>query len=247
MKSVGSLLLMCFDLLISKTDAHYASLVTRCQSNADDPDVLYIIQGYYNKQLFVSYNSTEGKVIGYTEKMKEYAALFNKSPSIQKELKNGKKNCKKDATDIHKSAEGAAQEPQVRVFSTKTGSSLQPGILVCSAYSFYPKPITLTWLRNEEEVMSGVTSTEEMSDGNWLYQKHSYLEYTPTAADNISCMVEHASLSSPKLYPSENFPESRRNKLAVGTAGLVLGLAFLIAGVIYYRKHTRGPVLKPTY
>ncbi|KAJ0066118.1 hypothetical protein NL108_001357, partial [Boleophthalmus pectinirostris] len=94
-----------------------------------------------------------------------------------------------------------AQEPQVRVFSTKAGSSHQPGMLVCSAYSFYPKALTLTWLRNGEEVTSGVTFTDEMSNGNWLYQKHSYLEYTPTAEDQISCMVEHASLSTPQLYP----------------------------------------------
>lgn len=35
-------------------------------------------------------------------------------------------------------------------------------------------------------------------------------------------------------------PESQRNKIAVGIAGLLLGLVFLIAGVIYYKKNISG-------
>lgn len=35
-------------------------------------------------------------------------------------------------------------------------------------------------------------------------------------------------------------PESERNKIAVGTAGLLLGLVFFGAGMIYYKKNTSG-------
>ena len=45
-----------------------------------------------------------------------------------------------------------------------------------------------------------VTSTEELADGNWLYQVHSHLEFTPTSGEKITCKVEHASLKEPKLY-----------------------------------------------
>lgn len=39
---------------------------------------------------------------------------------------------------------------------------------------------------------------------------------------------------------SDPLSESQRNKIAVGTAGLVLGLVFLFAGLIYYKKNTTG-------
>ncbi|KAM9352952.1 rano class II histocompatibility antigen, A beta chain-like [Symphorus nematophorus] len=120
-------------------------------------------------------------------------------------------------------------------------------MLICSAYNFYPKRITVTWLRNGEKVTSDVTSTEELSNGNWLYQVHSYLEYTPGPEDKITCMVEHASLRKPKLYDWDPTPpESERNKIAVGAAGLLLGLVFFSAGLIYYKNNTTGRVLVPS-
>ncbi|KAM3864375.1 H-2 class II histocompatibility antigen, I-E alpha chain-like [Diretmus argenteus] len=36
-----------------------------------------------------------------------------------------------------------------------------------------------------------------MSDGDWYYQIHSYLEYTPISGEKITCMVEHFSLTEP--------------------------------------------------
>lgn len=39
---------------------------------------------------------------------------------------------------------------------------------------------------------------------------------------------------------SDPTPESQNNKIAVGTAGLLLGLVFLVAGLIYYKKNTAG-------
>uniref|UniRef100_A0A3B4BAM9 MHC class II beta chain N-terminal domain-containing protein n=1 Tax=Periophthalmus magnuspinnatus TaxID=409849 RepID=A0A3B4BAM9_9GOBI len=100
----------------------------------------------------------------------------------------------KEAKDI---ADGLNQNPRAlreMKYALKTCKELIPEVLksVQAAGNF---------TENEEEVTSGVTFTDEMSNGNWLYQKHSYLEYTPTAADHISCMVEHASLRTPKLYP----------------------------------------------
>ncbi len=73
-------------------------------------------------------------------------------------------------------------------------------MLVCSAYNFYPKQIRVTWLRNGQEVTSDVSFTDAMSDGEWYYQIHSYLEHTPTAGEKITCMVEHLSLSEPVLH-----------------------------------------------
>ncbi|ROI26660.1 H-2 class II histocompatibility antigen, A-S beta chain [Anabarilius grahami] len=42
-------------------------------------------------------------------------------------------------------------------------------------------------------------STEELDDGDWYYQIHSYLEYTPKSEEKISCMVEHGSFNKPMI------------------------------------------------
>ena len=57
-------------------------------------------------------------------------------------------------------------------------------MLRCSSYDFYPKVILVTWWRGEEPLTSGLSSTDELSDGDWYYQYHSYLEYTPRYTPN---------------------------------------------------------------
>lgn len=54
-------------------------------------------------------------------------------------------------------------------------------------YDFYPKPIKLTWMRDDEAVAADVTSTEELANGDWYYQIHSLLEYFPKPGEKISC------------------------------------------------------------
>ncbi|XP_022621885.1 rano class II histocompatibility antigen, A beta chain-like isoform X3 [Seriola dumerili] len=119
-------------------------------------------------------------------------------------------------------------------------------MLLCSAYNFYPKQIRVTWLRDGKMVTSDVTSSDELSNGNWLYQIHSYLEYAPRPGEKITCMVEHATLKEPTLYDWDPMSESQQNKIAVGTAGLVLGLVLFLVGVIYYKKNATDRVLVPS-
>lgn len=91
-------------------------------------------------------------------------------------------------------------EPYVWLRSVKSEYSQHSHMLICSAFDFYPKQIKLTWLRDGKEDTSDVTCTDELPNGNWLYQLHTYLEFTPKPGEQISCMVEHASLREPKLY-----------------------------------------------
>ncbi|XP_052384021.1 rano class II histocompatibility antigen, A beta chain-like [Oncorhynchus keta] len=112
-----------------------------------------------------------------------------------------------------------------------------PSMLKCSAYKYYPKQIRVTWLRNGQEVPSNMTSSEELANGDWHYQIHSYPEYTPTPGENIYCMVEYASFTEPKiLHWDMSLPESERSKIAIGASGLVLGLVSAAAGLLYYNR-----------
>uniref|UniRef100_A0A8C7XHG8 Ig-like domain-containing protein n=1 Tax=Oryzias sinensis TaxID=183150 RepID=A0A8C7XHG8_9TELE len=167
--------------------AFYGYGTLKCQFTSSH-DLVYLEQVYFNKRLMVQYNSTLGKYEGYTKKAKDLR-LFP--------FKNN------DSTADHILSLLSflpTVEPSVRVTPVARQGSSHQAMLACSAYNFYPKQIRLTWLRNGEKVINYVTSTEELPEGNWLYQIHSYLEYTPSPGEEITCMVEHASLKEPKLY-----------------------------------------------
>ncbi|KAF7694854.1 hypothetical protein HF521_006577 [Silurus meridionalis] len=91
-------------------------------------------------------------------------------------------------------------EPQVKVRSVKKSDGSHPAMLICTAYNFYPKFINVTWLRNGQKIKGDVTSTEKMANGDWYYQIHSHLQYMPESGEEISCVVEHASLKKPIIY-----------------------------------------------
>uniref|UniRef100_W5KEI7 Si:busm1-228j01.4 n=1 Tax=Astyanax mexicanus TaxID=7994 RepID=W5KEI7_ASTMX len=105
---------------------------------------------------------------------------------------------------------------------------------MCSAYDFYPKPIELTWLRNGKKVTGDVVFSEELYDGDWYYQIHSQLEYSPGPAEQITCMVEHLSFSQPPLS------EADRDKVVVGVTGLLMGVIIATTGLIYYKRKQTG-------
>uniref|UniRef100_A0A3Q4H3F5 Ig-like domain-containing protein n=1 Tax=Neolamprologus brichardi TaxID=32507 RepID=A0A3Q4H3F5_NEOBR len=183
-----------------------------------------------NKLLEVQYNSSVGKVVGYTKNGIKVADKLN--GNFHKTSQQLSRNCL--------SFFQSTKKPYVWLRSVDAADSRRPSMLVCSAYNFYPKQIKLTWLRDGKQTTTDVTSTEELPNGNWLYQIHSYLEYTPTPEEKISCMVEHASLMKPMIYDWEPSPDSGRDKIAVGAAGLLLGLVFSVAGLIYYKKKSSG-------
>lgn len=210
--------------------------------------MVYVEQIFFNKMLMIQFNSTSGKCTGYTAKTQDIAEGLNKSPAFLKEQKRNEDKYKAYiplAIDLY-SRPGALVEPSVRLRSVAAAGGRHPSMLVCSVYDFFPKQIRVTWLRNGKEAISDVTTTEKLPNGNWLYQMHSYLEFTPITGEKIACMVAHASLNEPKLYEWDPTPESQKNKIAVGTAGLLLGLVVLIAGLIYYKKNSAGRELVPT-
>uniref|UniRef100_A0A3Q4GUQ5 Ig-like domain-containing protein n=1 Tax=Neolamprologus brichardi TaxID=32507 RepID=A0A3Q4GUQ5_NEOBR len=195
---------------------------------------------YFNKVLEVQYNSSVGKVVGYTKNGIKVADKLNGDEGFMKHQIWKSNLCKRNVQMFYDGLQRKSIEPYVWLRSVDAADSRRPSMLVCSAYNFYPKQIKLTWLRDGKQTTTDVTSTEELPNGNWLYQIHSYLEYTPTPEEKISCMVEHASLMKPMIYDWEPSPDSGRDKIAVGAAGLLLGLVFSVAGLIYYKKKSSG-------
>uniref|UniRef100_A0A671RLJ1 Rano class II histocompatibility antigen, A beta chain-like n=1 Tax=Sinocyclocheilus anshuiensis TaxID=1608454 RepID=A0A671RLJ1_9TELE len=207
---------------------HYGFILVLCRvlGSLQNVEIIYSIN--YDKKELLRFNSTENKVAAYTEYAMKWADDFNKKPEwLHMEAEKAIADCKRF---------GQLYLPEVE----KTASGKNPAMLICSAYDFYPKPIKLTWMRDDKEVTTDVTSTEELADGDWYYQIHSHLEYFPKPGEKISCVVEHASSHKPMIYDLDSsLSESDRNKFITGAAGVVLGVIMAAGGLIYYkRKHT---------
>ncbi|KAK6326951.1 hypothetical protein J4Q44_G00025960 [Coregonus suidteri] len=235
---------------LSVVDGYFGHCEMRCRFSSKDPhDVEFLIQVYGNKKLLGQYNSTTEKCTVYTQWMKNFTETACKGPAFLAERRaDMKKYCSGNVPVVYWYLLDKTVEPYIRLRSVEPFSTRHPAMLLCSAYGFYPKPIRVTWLRDGQEVTANVTSTEELANGDWTYQIHSHLEYTPTPGEKITCMVEHFSLTEPKLYDWDpSLPKPERNKMVIGACGLLLGVVFIAAGLIYYRKKsTAGGVLVPT-
>ncbi|KAM4735246.1 H-2 class II histocompatibility antigen, I-E beta chain-like [Anableps anableps] len=220
-------------LLVFSSEGH-------CQFNSlDSRDVVFLEKLYFNKILLGQYNSTLGKVVGYTKKGEEVADMLNKMQRFLQHQAWKTNRCKEGAQLANNNLPNAV-EPHVSLKSVKAEYSQHQQMLICSAYDFYPKNIRVTWLKDGKEVTSGVTSTDELPNGNWLHQIHTYLEFTPKPGEKITCMVKHVSLREPKLYDWEPEPDSGKPLLIVGSAGLLVGLLLSGTGFLYFKKRTIG-------
>uniref|UniRef100_A0A3B3SYZ0 H-2 class II histocompatibility antigen, E-S beta chain-like n=1 Tax=Paramormyrops kingsleyae TaxID=1676925 RepID=A0A3B3SYZ0_9TELE len=233
---------------LSAVDGYFLHMQRECRYSSEDlKDIEYFDRYVFNKLEYMRYNSTLNKYIGYTDIGVKNAERFNKEGEAERQHGNLDGYCKPNAELDFDSVLRRTVEPTVKVKTAEASSERHTTKLQCSAYDFYPEGIKLKWLRNGVEVKDGVTATEELYDGDWYHQIHSYLEFTPQSGETIQCQVDHSSFSQPKTYKWDpSLPEGERNKVIIGTSGLVLGLVFSIAGLVYYKKKSTGRILVPS-
>ncbi|KAK1787113.1 hypothetical protein P4O66_017485 [Electrophorus voltai] len=226
------------------TDGYYTYRIAECLSSSSAlTDVVFIDTYYFNKDPYARFNSTVGEFVGFTEFGVHNAERWNKGPEVQQEKAELERVCKHNLEIDYSTVLDKAVKPKVQLKSELQSDGSRPALLMCSAYDFYPPVIKISWLRDGQKVTSAVTSTEEMPEGDWYYQIHSHLEYTPKSGEKISCVVEHASFQQPMVYDWDpSLPESERNKVAIGASGLVLGIVLSAAGFIYYKKKSTADV-----
>ncbi|KAM4613448.1 rano class II histocompatibility antigen, A beta chain-like [Polymixia lowei] len=229
------LFIICFSLCVVDGRDYFMSADLWCEISSRVPeDAVYLIDWHFNQDLTMRYNSTRGQWTGLTPGGTITASWLNEDPDdvLQRKLEL-RLICINNVAAVVNATELNIAEPNVKLTSVKSDSSGQPDTLVCSAYDFYPKTIKLTWHTNGQEVTSDVTYSDVLSNGDWTYQVHSYLEYTPTWQETVTCVVEHASLTEPKYY---RWAESQRSYLVSGSSLLLLGAVCLSVGLVRYRR-----------
>ncbi|KAK7158411.1 hypothetical protein R3I94_004890 [Phoxinus phoxinus] len=242
--SLPELLVLC--VLTGAADGYYNYRWTQCiYSSPDLSDMVYIEGFYFNKYPFLKFNSTVGKFVGFTEFGVRNAEMWNKDASILQQARaQVDVFCRPNAKLTEAAVYNKTVQPKVKLSSVMPGDNTHPALVMCSVYDFYPEPITVSWLQDGVVVTSDVTSTEELPNGDWLYQTHSELEYTPKAGQQISCVVEHASFSKPMIYdwdpPVPEFEFNMQLLFTIETAGLVLGITIAAAGFLYYKITSAG-------
>ncbi|XP_076010957.1 rano class II histocompatibility antigen, A beta chain-like [Genypterus blacodes] len=224
-------------------------VLERCVFNSSDlKDIEYIYSAYYNKVEFARFSSSVGKFVGYTVFGMKQAENWNNNPSQLAQKRHEKERyCKNHVDAWYPHFLTKTAKPHVKLSSETPPAGQHPTRLVCSAYNFFPKEIHVTWYSDGKEITSGVSSTEEQADGDWYYQIHSHLEYTPRSGEKITCVVDHASLEHSLITNWDpSLPESEKNKIAIGASGLILGVILSLAGFIYYKRKHRGRILVPS-
>ncbi|XP_063174826.1 class I histocompatibility antigen, F10 alpha chain-like isoform X2 [Chroicocephalus ridibundus] len=123
------------------------------------------------------------------------------------------------------------EPPAVRVSGKEAHGILT---LRCRAHGFYPRPITVSWLKDgevrDQETEWG--SVAPNSDGT--YYTWASIEARPGEQDKYRCRVEHASLPEPGLYAWET--ESNLWAIVLGVAVAVLAVAAICGFVVWKRK-----------
>ncbi|KAB5567962.1 hypothetical protein PHYPO_G00238810 [Pangasianodon hypophthalmus] len=240
-----SLLCMLLVLFTFKADGCYGQFYAQCYYTRDLVTIEFIFSWYFNKAEYLRYNSTTDRYTGYTvygAKMAESLNLDPKNSLYFYVYTLCKHNSDKYSTNVLKRV-----KPEVTVRSLRSESDNLPAMLMCAAYDYHPKGIKVSWLRDGKVVSEGVSSTDELSDGDWYYQIHTYLEYVPRPGENISCMVEHESLTRPHIHTWDRpLPVDQRNKLIIGIFLLVLGIVLAVAGFLYSMLRSKERIAKQT-
>ncbi|XP_061525574.1 rano class II histocompatibility antigen, D-1 beta chain [Phycodurus eques] len=225
----------------------------RCMFNSTDlDDIEYTYSHIYNKLELFRFSSALGKFVGYTEFGIKQADHFNMDAAYISSMRATKEHiCKPNIEIYYQAALTKSAKPYVRLqWASPPVDSTGAAMLVCVVYNFYPKHVRVTWLRDGREATSGVTYTDKLPDGDWYYQIHSHLAYTPKFGEKITCVVEHVSLEEPLHVDWDpSLPKSEINKLAIGASGLTVGLLLSLGGFLYYRKKScdAGSILVPTH
>ncbi|XP_039374944.1 HLA class II histocompatibility antigen, DR alpha chain-like isoform X2 [Mauremys reevesii] len=143
--------------------------------------------------------------------------------------------------------------PEVTVFPEDPVELGEPNVLICFADKFFPPALSITWLKNGQEVTGGVSETDFYPRQGDSFRKFSYLPFLPSQGDFYDCRVEHEGLAETftKHWEAQvptPLPETTETLvcalgLAVGIIGIIAGTILIIKGMkMNAARNPRGPL-----
>ncbi|XP_039357997.1 class I histocompatibility antigen, F10 alpha chain-like [Mauremys reevesii] len=120
--------------------------------------------------------------------------------------------------------------------------------LSCHARGFYPRPIHISWVRDEEDILAETESSGILPNADSTYYTQSSLEISVQQdRHRYACQVEHTSLPEPTLIwvPGKKGPLSPGVLVSLVLA-MLAGAGVAVASVIMWRRNHPGPV-RPRY
>ncbi|XP_061213742.1 antigen-presenting glycoprotein CD1d-like isoform X2 [Neopsephotus bourkii] len=133
----------------------------------------------------------------------------------------------------------AALERQETPLATVFARTPNPAqlLLVCRVTGFYPRSISVAWLRDGKEVPPGpaLNTTAILPNADLTYQLRSVLAVFPHDGHSYACRVRHRSLGTRSLLiPWENLSTAPTISIIIITVLLLVAIAF--GGVVWWWK-----------
>ncbi|XP_065539712.1 class II histocompatibility antigen, B-L beta chain-like isoform X1 [Lathamus discolor] len=202
----------------------------------------------YNREQYAHFDSDVGHYVGDTPMGEFQAKYFNSRVEILEERRAVVDTyCRHNYGVLSLFIVDRREPPKVEIFPVQSSSAPQTNRLACVVSDFYPAPIEVRWFKNGHEELERVVSTDVIQNGDWTYQVLVMLETTPQRGDAYACQVEHVSLQQPSIVHWEA-TDGSNSKMVTGIGGFVLGLIFIVVGLIFYmrKKGTYFPPLQAT-
>ncbi|XP_061876221.1 HLA class II histocompatibility antigen, DR alpha chain-like [Colius striatus] len=135
--------------------------------------------------------------------------------------------------------QGTIMPPEVKVFSEGPVELEDPNVLICYVDRFWPSVISISWLRNGQEVTDGVLETVFYPREDDTFRKFSYLPFIPARGDYYDCRVQHEGLPTPVLKhwePQLPLPASQSTETLLCALGLAVGIVGIGVGTVLIIK-----------
>uniref|UniRef100_A0A8C9YFN8 Ig-like domain-containing protein n=1 Tax=Sander lucioperca TaxID=283035 RepID=A0A8C9YFN8_SANLU len=177
------------------TGGYVYQMIYDCEYGDNITDMVFLVKNIFNQKINTLYDSRVGKYVGFGEYGMTNAAHYNSQKWKMDERKVEVETlCRYNARLFRRSTLDRKVPPVVKVHETKPADYGKRSMLECSVMGFFPQEVRLSWLRDGVEVTTDVSSTDVLANGDWSFQLHSYLEFTPRRGERVSCRVEHSSL-----------------------------------------------------
>lgn len=225
-------------LCSSPADGYTIQGMYDCEFDNNTKDMVFFVKNVLNQELNTIYDSRVGKYVGFGEYGRRNADHFN-SQAWKMALRRIQVEtvCRYNVMYYKKTIIDRKVPPVVRVLQIEPLDYGELSMLECSVWGFFPQEVRVSWLKDGVEVPSDfVSSTDVMSNGDWSFQVHLYLEFIPRRGERVTCRVDHSSLAQGLEVDWDTSPlDAKHIKMAVGIIFFFTGFFVAVGGVAYYR------------